>query len=121
MTTFDVHLYCTVRVKVAGVQAPSMKDAIEQAEDQLPLSELFDRDIGELHPNLHGATIVYAEADPNDIHTAMVDVQGDEDYAKTRIWKCAGGLWVLDDRPEDTDTPTSLPDAGDSTTNKGEA
>lgn len=76
MPKYDVHLYAVVRVKVSGVEACSMENAIEKAEGATPLHQMFDR--GDME---------YAE----EITHYLVDVEGDEEYMQTK-W-----FWYDDD------------------------
>jgi hypothetical protein len=87
---FNVHLYVSVRVKVANVEAASQLEAVEKAVNGVDLGELINRGGGHSDQNGFGIeSITYAE----DITDALVDVARDTDLSGSQWFapKAEGG------------------------------
>ena len=84
MNLYDVHLYTTVRVKLSGVQAPSMEEAIDIAQQNVDLHELFDADPVK-HNGYYRIEKEWAEEDPN---YSLVDV-----YNKDHTMDYGNSTW----------------------------
>jgi hypothetical protein len=94
--TYNVSIYAVVRVKVVGVEASSMEQATERAEDYADLYKLFDLTLchkgGEEEecslPDMHIEHCEYAD----DIADFLVDEQGDTEFGKSRV--IPGGIYT---------------------------
>ena len=69
-TVYHVHIFAVVRVRVAGITAPSHQAAAEQAHQQVPTFQ----------QRFHGSDCDYAD----EISHYLVDVAGDEDFRNSR-------------------------------------
>lgn len=88
---YDVHMYVTVRVKFAGVEAESMQAAVLKAEDS-DFHQLIDRTYeGE---RATGGRCAYVEWDESAFQEAYVDVVGDDNYALSQGFKMQGAELV---------------------------
>jgi hypothetical protein len=76
-TLFDVHLFAVVRLKVSGVPAPTMTDAIPAALERIPAPSLYGR--------FSSPDTEYAE----EISHYLVDVVGDTEFAQSRFFDSA--------------------------------
>lgn len=100
MQKFAVHLYTQVRIKIAGIYAESVKQAVEKAEAQIDLHDLLDNkalrvskyDIG------NGATVEeveWAEGCPDNYLVDLLLENGEVDYDKA-CWFGPDGLPLVD-------------------------
>jgi hypothetical protein len=97
-TLFDVHLFAVVRLKVSGVSALSMTDAIPAALERIPAPSLYDR--------FTSPDTEYAE----EISHYLVDVAGDTEYQQSRFFHSAEDplvqfvrelvAWIANDRSD---------------------
>lgn len=76
-TLFDVHLFAVMRLKVSGVPAATMKDAIPAALERMLAPSLEERFAG---PNTE-----FAE----EFSHYLVDVAGDTEYEQSRFFHSA--------------------------------
>lgn len=97
---YAVHLYTQVRVKVTGIQADTMEQAMEKAEGLVDLHDLLDNkalrvskyDLG------NGVEVEAAEWAEGQTEAYLVDTlleNGEVDYGKTR-WFGPDGLPLVD-------------------------
>lgn len=77
MPKFDVHSYCTVRIKIEGVEADSHEAAIAAVEADFNLKRRIDRIISYDRP---GEQISAIELDEAPASGFLVDVCGDDDF-----------------------------------------
>lgn len=100
MQKYAIHLYTQVRVKVTGIQAETMEQAMEKAEGQLNLHDLLDNqslrvskyDLG------NGVEVEEAEWAEGQTEAYLVDPlleNGEVDYGKT-CWFGPDGLPLVD-------------------------
>ena len=99
MATYNVSIYAVVQVKVVGVEASSMEQATEKAEDYADLYRLFNArnhqddlcpngDESECNlPDMHIEHCEFAE----DIVDFLVDEQGDTEFTHSRLIPGPGG------------------------------
>lgn len=96
--TFDVHLYCLVRVKVPGIVANNHLDALAKAEAQTDLHRVFE---------LSNPETTYVE----EIPSALIDHVGDEDHSRSTWYDTIRGEWARTPLPSerkwDTDDPAA--------------
>jgi len=76
---YDVHFYALVRVKRCGIAALSQPQAIEVAERDLDLSELFDR-LDRILPC--ETELEFAK----EVLGYLVDEQGDGEYSRSQYY-----------------------------------
>lgn len=81
MPKYDVHIYAVVRVKVSGVEADNMPEAIESAVEQADIDELF--------PHRVYPWGVETE-DAEEIVGYLVDVVGDGEHSMTTYYEQDG-------------------------------
>lgn len=81
MTTYNVHLFVPARVAVYDVEADSYEKAVALAQEQVDVDTLIRQGAAELDD---GAGILYA----------LVDVQGDEEFEKSRWFKPKGESYI---------------------------
>ena len=79
---FDVHLFPTARLKIAGISASSPEEAIEIARGKMPIQE-FDRTLR----NFRAENVADAE-DAEEFSHFLVDYVGDEDFERSRFFHC---------------------------------
>ena len=91
MSLYDVHIYATARIKVAGVEADSQPDAIREALDLVEITPLLR--CGDQIAKRHGAVEV---DDAEEITGFLVDEVGDEDFRNSRSYGPDG---VTPERP----------------------
>lgn len=72
---YDVHLYQVVRVKVSGVQASDMEDAVLKVQDEFDWHLMF-RNLS------RWCETEYAE----EVQAMLVDRVGDVDYEQTQLF-----------------------------------
>jgi hypothetical protein len=84
---YNVHLYAVVRVKVNDVEAESQTEAIDKAGSMVNFNSLLDAS----RPSRVVEYVEYAD----EVNTALVDEQGDEDYERSKFYKIGEkGEWV---------------------------
>lgn len=100
MQTYAVHLFTQVRVKITGIQAQTMEQAMEKAESQVNLHDLLENKA--LHVSKHdlgGGMKVecaeWAEACPDFFLVDPLLEDGEIDYEKTS-WFGPDGLPLVD-------------------------
>ena len=86
MNNYNVTLQAVVNVRVPGVEAATQQEAISAALDKVDLYSLLERK----KPTPKVDFIEYAE----EIHEALVDEVGDEEYDKSRWFIWHDGQWV---------------------------
>ena len=96
MNNYNVTLQAVVNVRVPGVGAASSQEAVDTALTKVDLYSLFDRQ----KPTSAVEFIAYAE----DVHEALVDEVGDEEFDKSRWFIWHNGQWA----PAPTDRKEEL-------------
>src|SRR5579872_122309 len=91
---YDVHFYALVRVKRSGIAALSQSQAIEIAERDLDLWELFDR-LDRIMPC--ETEIEFAE----EVLGYLVDEQEDPEYCRTQYYCQHKNPQILGEQPCD--------------------
>jgi hypothetical protein len=87
LNKYDVHMYVTVRVKFAGVEAESMEAAVLKV-DEADFHQLIDRTYeGE---RATGGRCAYIEWDESGCHNAYVDVVGDDNFVLSKEFEVVG-------------------------------
>lgn len=100
MQTYAVHLYTQVRVKVTGIQAETMEEAMDKAESQVDLHDLLgNKAIRASKYDLGGGVEVeaveWAEAQTDFYLVDTLLEDGEVDYEKT-CWFGPDGLPLVD-------------------------
>jgi hypothetical protein len=100
MKKYTVHLYTQVRVKVTGIQAESMEQAMEKAEGQVDLHDLLDNKAlnGSKYALGNGAEVeevMWAEGQPDSYLVDSLLENGEVDYENT-CWFGSDGLPLVD-------------------------
>jgi hypothetical protein len=75
---YNVHMYVTVRVKVNNIEAGTMREGIEKAEQGTDLAELFPYAV------LHRGRIESEFAE--EVSAYLVDVVGDDEYVHSKAF-----------------------------------
>lgn len=79
MSTYNVHVYAIVRVKVVGIEADDMRAAVNMAIDGTNFYSLLNSDIEQ---EALAGTVEHVEFAEEFSHF-LVDVEGDEDFEES--------------------------------------
>ena len=86
MNKYNITLQAAVNVRVADVEAATPQEAIQKALDRIDLYSLLERE----KPTPKVDFTEYAE----EVHEALVDVVGDDEYDQSRWFIWHNGQWV---------------------------
>lgn len=105
MNTYDVHVYTQVHVKVTGVKAENMGNAIEKAENAVDFHDLLDnkRICVSKYPLGDGmfvSGVTWAEEGPDNYLVDALKENGETDYDKT-CWFGPDRLPLFDGKTTD--------------------
>ena len=86
MNKYNVTLQAAVNVRVSTIEAPTPQEAIQMALDRIDLYSLLERE----KPT---PKVDFTES-AEEVHEALVDVVGDEEYDQSRWFVWHNGQWA---------------------------